>query len=69
MCIRDRFNNYSKMKDMESVLASVLPAGSELLQEYGLEEDPELVLETGTTVLPLSLIHILMSKIPASAMS
>lgn len=46
------FNNYSKMKDMESVLASVLPAGSELLQEYGLEEDPELVLETGTTVLP-----------------
>ena len=45
-------NNYNKMRDMESVLASVLPAGSELLKDYGLEEGPELVLETGTTVFP-----------------
>ena len=48
------FNNYHKMKDMESVLVSVLPAGSEILEDYGLEE-PELVLETGTTVLPETL--------------
>ena len=46
------FNNYGKMKEMESVLVSVLPAGSSLLEDYGLGGEPELVLETGTTVLP-----------------
>ena len=44
-------NNYQKMKDMESVLASVMPAGAEYLPG-GEEEKPELVLETGVTVQP-----------------
>ena len=44
-------NNYQKMRDMESVLASVMPAGAEYLPG-GEEEKPELVLETGVTVQP-----------------
>ena len=44
-------NNYQKMKDMESVLASVMPARAEYLPG-GEEEKPELVLETGVTVQP-----------------
>ena len=44
-------NNYQKMRDRESVLASVMPAGAEYLPG-GEEEKPELVLETGVTVQP-----------------
>lgn len=46
------FNNYQKMKEMESVIASALPAGTNLWQDYQLGDDTELIFETGSTVQP-----------------
>ena len=59
-------NNYQKMRDMESVLASVMPAGAEYLPG-GEEEKPELVLETGVTVQPETMTAGMPEQLEAGA--
>lgn len=61
------FNNYQKMKEMESVIASALPAGTNLWQDYQLGDDTELIFETGSTVQPETMAPEIVTPEPETA--
>ena len=45
------FNNYSKMREMESVIASVYPKGINQWQDYSIESDePQIIVKQGEDV-------------------